>query len=900
MKRGHKDETDAELPDLGEEAVKTAHADVGAGATLLEQMPTPVARSQLRAARVSSLERAERFNSLQYLSESLIKYCCLVLLSFLQAIDTDKAHGVSYTLSRSDSLGDWEKALGVLFEAFRKANAPQQLKGIVAWFVAKRSGDNDQWFRDAAAIANRTWKLTSDDPLETQASVRGLLTFLTVFRNKTRGHGAKPSSYFDSVNDEFAHMLGMLISQCPLLTEIDLAWVEDTVDGLIQRPLRGPAPSGSRPMLTEVDPGLVAMLPGTDVVVQFSRLFKYDAANDASYFTNGLWHDSDFSVEALDYLTGETTRLALSQFATAVPMLNRSETAGAVQLHDGKHAGHNLPALFPDYVRRGELEATLLRLLTDRTHRIITMRGMGGVGKTSLALRIAHELPDQSSCPFLWVVWFSARDIDLTMSGPKERRPDVRDMKDVAEQYCALFGIAAKGRQAIEIFARHVSDASEPRLLIMDNFESITNQREAQQYLDEAVILPNKVLITSRHERFQGDFPLEVKGMSDDEADALMRSEATRLGCADRLAPKVMRRIRINTSNVPYALKLVVGQLQRRELSIDRILEETLTHEMMLEALFQRSFDSLSQDAKQLYLMVGNWPTAIPAFALKAVLCARAIDVDEAMDECRRSSLVMTTERGTVDWCETPEVSRAFARAMLPVNEHSLVIERDLTLLRRLEMSGSWTSPSEFAARIAALVHGETNVAVREHEFRVLEALCSEDAAIWKTVARLKWRNGGQPDDVERAFRHAVEADASDWHTWYSYSVFEAQRGDYKREVELLIRACQRRSNDAKLNSVTAAKIAAMISGNKESFPLAERQAWTESVRANLESMFAALDADALARLGWLYWLQMDRGNAERCARQGLRVDPANTHCQNILRRLTETSRRSDYTRTRV
>jgi hypothetical protein len=877
-----------DLPDLPLEAVTRGEAGRSSGATLLEQIPTPLARAQLRAARVSSLERAERFNSLQYLSESLIKYCALVLLSFLQRLDAAKAQGIGYSLTRANGLGDWEQALPAISDASRQAGAPSQLRDILTWFTTKRTGDTDPWFQDSMRTAKDIWARTSDEGLDLQPSVRGLFTFLAAFRNKTRAHGAKPGSYFAAVNDPFEQVLTTTLSNCPLLVDIQLLWVEPTTDGLVERVLRGPAPTETRRAVLAVGPGLVVALPAAELAVSFSELLKYEPANDACYFANGQWRDSDYTTEALDYLTGATTRLHLPQLATAVQTLHKSETAGELALRDGEHAGHNLPGLFPDYVARTELEERLQRLLTDKTHRIITMRGMGGVGKTSLALRLARLLPTRADCPFLWIVWFSARDIDLTISGPKQRKPDVTDIQDVAEQYCRLFGIAATGLDAIAAFGKQVAEPHEPKLLVMDNFESITNQREAQQYLDETVVLPNKVLITSRHERFQGDYPLEVKGMSDAEADSLMRSEADRLQCADRLAPKVMRRIRHSTSNVPYALKLVVGQLQRRDLSIDQILKESLSHEVILEALFQRSYESLSSEARQVYLTVGNWPAALPAFAIQAVLGARGLSVSPAVDECRRSSLVMISEHDETEWLETPEVSRAFARATLPAGEHSLAIERDLHLLRSLDVSNECSNVRELAVRVSGLIKAETNAAARGQQFRVLEALTAADPAIWRDMANLKWQTGASPADVERAFRRAVEAEPGDWQTWNSYSVFEARRGDYRREAELLIRACERRSNDARLNSVAAAKIAALISGNKEMFPLAERQAWTEAVRANLEGMFTALDSDALARLGWLYWLQNDRANADRCAKRGLQIDAANTHCQNIVRRLQE------------
>ena len=58
-------------------------------------------------------------------------------------------------------------------------------------------------------------------------------------------------------------------------------------------------------------------------------------------------------------------------------------------------------------------------------------------------------------------------------------------------------------------------------LVILDNFETFNNQEAAYAYLDEFVQPPAKASITSRHV-FAGDSPVEVRGMSEDEADQLL------------------------------------------------------------------------------------------------------------------------------------------------------------------------------------------------------------------------------------------------------------------------------------------------------------------------------------------------------------------------------------------
>ena len=100
----------------------------------------------------------------------------------------------------------------------------------------------------------------------------------------------------------------------------------------------------------------------------------------------------------------------------------------------------NLPPPLMGYVRREELEASLAERLRDLNHPVITLHGRGGIGKTSLALRGAYELAEESPPVFEHIVWFSARDVDLALHGPRSVRPTVVELDEVARHYGTLFG----------------------------------------------------------------------------------------------------------------------------------------------------------------------------------------------------------------------------------------------------------------------------------------------------------------------------------------------------------------------------------------------------------------------------------------------------------------------------
>ena len=133
----------------------------------------------------------------------------------------------------------------------------------------------------------------------------------------------------------------------------------------------------------------------------------------------------------------------------------------------------------------------------------------------------------------------------------------------------------------------------------------------------------------------------------------------------------------------------------------------------------------------------------------------------------------------------------------------------------------------------------------------------------------------------------AVRHEPNNGDVWQEWARFEGRQANARRQVELLIRAAESQPENIALNSHAAFRIAYLISNNRGDYPIAERGLWTASVKRNLEERFDQLEPSPLARLGWLYYLENDRRNAERCARQGLTLEPGHEHCGNILKRMS-------------
>ena len=138
-----------------------------------------------------------------------------------------------------------------------------------------------------------------------------------------------------------------------------------------------------------------------------------------------------------------------------------------------------LPVAPTGLIGRDQEVALGLDLLRERDVRLLTVTGPGGVGKTRLGLRIAHELRDDFADGLAWVDLTAIRDPALVpqVVGQIMRLRERADWS-VAEQVCAYL-------------------QDKQFLLLLDNFEQV---REAADFVADLLVhCPGlRVLVTSR------------------------------------------------------------------------------------------------------------------------------------------------------------------------------------------------------------------------------------------------------------------------------------------------------------------------------------------------------------------------------------------------------------------
>lgn len=862
--------------------------------TALETLPSPLALVASRLNVIGTDQSTDTFMAASYVFEAAIKLLGICLLSGLAERSEQHAYRLGYALVRADGLGVWPSSVDQMTTMPLVSFMPAEFAPIVEWYTKKRTKPDDSWCRDAIANARDILaELGIEVAKNSRETVRYLVVLLVQIRNKTKAHGALGPVFYDANNKRYIAAIEALIAHCPLF-----AWDWYHISHRPGNdPIRAVRLFGTSPTHVKKSDAvrLTGEREGVYVESQLTgRLFFLGnliaSSRECREFSvpNGNFHDGDFHAEVLDYATGNVRHYDFSHFGPAPVPLPPSETEGLALVDVQSNVFGNLPLLPHDYVTRKSLETELASILIDRNHGIVTLHGNGGMGKTYLALAVAHELAQAGQARFDTIVWFSARDLDLRIAGARAVKPQVVTLQDVCGRYGTLFGEEG----TIEAFAKRLQGTANRdtpgTLFIFDNFETMQDLKELHKFLDQHTTSPNKVLLTSRERAFKADYPIEVQGMIRTEAVTMMTKLAQDLHADNLLTEAVIDSIYEQTKGHPYVIKVIVGEMAKERRYVPA-LQVINSRSDVATAVFERSFSKLSDSARSVFLSVANWKSYISELSLLVVLGIRGLDVDGGLEECLRLSLVYYHDRSDNERLYfAPELARNYGRKKLDGDPDRLVIQADLEVLRRFGVSVDPArdgAQTKLVNKFIAWCRDEAKAGSPDRVLQIeelLESLANLWPAAWLDLGVFR-RQAGRPG-VETAFRRAVEENPENAQAWIARAEHAKSVGDEKTWISSLVSAVDASPSDVALIKEVAFQLTKYVK-DKE-IPFATRTIFLSSVREHMQRLESELDAVGLSRLAWLYILEGDVTKGRRYADLGLTRSPENNYCMRIIEQL--------------
>jgi tetratricopeptide (TPR) repeat protein len=238
---------------------------------------------------------------------------------------------------------------------------------------------------------------------------------------------------------------------------------------------------------------------------------------------------------------------------------------------------HNLPQ--PDYgqfIGREKELAKIHQLLLpyprSRYH-IITIDGIGGIGKSALALEAACRyvrdwatLPDDER--FDAVIWVSAKQTVLTAEGIISRHTELHSLNDIYTTIAVTLERGDIAQARVEERSAMIAHAltRQRTLLIIDNLETVDDE-QVVAFIRE-VPDPTKVIVTTR-QRIDAAQSVRLVEMPWEDAQNLIAQECEKKNV--ELDSKDARRLYDRTGGVPLALVWSVSRVALGE-GIDTIL----------------------------------------------------------------------------------------------------------------------------------------------------------------------------------------------------------------------------------------------------------------------------------------------------------------------------------------
>jgi len=866
-------------------------------------LPTHMALVVRRLNRVGPCDSANTFLYTSYVAESFIKTIVLALRTGLKQHAPEHAYRIAYNLVRADGLGAWEEALRQMTSMPLAGFFPPDCGSLVTWASQRRGGPEHEWAAQAYRNTQKILELLGtavQSPSVSRITVNHTITALVQIRNKTKAHGAVGEDFYYSANAPYIEAIRALIGNCPALAWRWLRFARRANGTTAAAELRGVEPRYLRDAdisAYRVDGDGIHFVTSPSVrPYACADMLRCDRECNSFFLPNGGERQSE--AEFIDYATGKLGKFPVSEFSIAPAKPPESETHGARTLDIQSNTIGNLPPEPQDYVRRPTIESELFERLIDRNHAILTLHGPGGVGKTYLALRVAHELARRSDSPFEYTVWFSARDVDLTLTGPKNVAPAVTTLEDVCRAYGSLFSAdpSTEAFAAVLQNARAYTRSSKGILFVFDNFETLGDVAGLHRFLDTHTHLPNKVLITSRERAFKADYPIEVRGMEYTEAEEMLSKIADTLNIRPLLNQDMVRSVYDFTAGHAYIMRVICGEIAKegRPIPVKSLMA---SRGDIVQAVFERSFNKLTDAGRWVFLLVSNYRSAIAELALLAVAGRRSLAVEDGINECVRLSLISRDHLCDGQPCySAPPLARVFGTKKLKGDPDQLLVKEDLEAIRAFGVVGTdhigEHTQEELVRRFTRWCLTEARVEdelSRERVGSLLEATAELWPPAWLSVAHFWERSGGRQEQVEYALRRAVEEMPNNMQAWIRRAKYAELVGDEATRIASLVNAVEASPEDVELVRDVAFELCKYVNDHLNEIPKTRRGVYLASVRSHMMALTDRLDATGLSRLAWLFLLEDAedaKENAWRYANEGCSRDPTNSHCIKILERL--------------
>ena len=847
------------------------------------------------------LERAEKaknesdfyyFNTLLYAGEALVKTITFGMLAAVKDDDERNRYRLEHNLVRNNGPGDCSQVL----EDILKGPASQHLLHDARKEqkeLTKRCKAGE-WQYDSVMKLKESLKFVNpqSESLPSKSDLERWFDFFAELRNKTRGHGATQLTVAGKAAIPLSESINIIYKNFHLFKR---SWVH------LYKNLSGKyrvSPLGNntgefdylkREKEYRLENGIYIWW-GEPKHIPF---ILSDAELNDFFVANGSFNEQHY--ELLSYNTDDKQKGDSSKYLNYPGPLSKSETQGKKELEAKGNSLTNTPDPAKDYIERFDLEKELFNLLMDDRRLIVTLHGAGGIGKTSLTLQVINKLCIEGH--YDGIIWFSARDIDLLSKKIKQVSPDVFSQNDIAKYYVKLVlpdKLDNKRFNHKEFFEGELgkSTSFDKCLFVFDNFETVQNPQEMFDWIDHFIRSPNQILITTRLSDFKGDYPLEVSGMTEEEAKNLMLKTGNSLNINKSLMQKKTDRIMSLSKGHPYIIKILIG-----ELAVTQHITKTFsTQDKALTALFERTYTSLTPCAQYAFMVLAGWSSKILKTVLEAVLISsfkdeeETEDINKAIESLYRYSLVQKTKnKDQQELIELPFTARIFGEKKLRISPDNSKIEEDVRLLHMFGVEQKDMTLNLYN-RLEEFMKNVSNKIEKGESFKKYEAILDVFCQMYNPGNLLLAQFYMEKDTPSlqkaqnklKSFLEERSNEDDKIKAWIMLSKVCKKMEDYLGYVHALVEMSKLQSTYFWKISNAANEINKLLHEKKLDIEKSEKAKLIQTLLNVLEKRKHEAQANDFSRMAWLALHTQQESKARQYVNQGLKLDPQNPYCLRL------------------